>query len=416
MSGLAVVLYIPTFYATEVGLSLATVGLVFSLGRVVDVVSDPIIGHLSDQTRSRFGPRIPWIIVGVPCFAAAVWMLLVPPENAGVTYLAFACLLYFFFITVLNIPYSSIGLEISPDVHERSLLAGSKAIFQVIGAITAATLPVLFALSMGNGLIAIAAGTAVLCAVSLILFLTFVPRQRHIERPEPRRIWQTVPQIMRHRPFRFLILAFFIVQAANALTIGLMAFYVTHVLKAPQFFNLFVLILFLSTAIFIPVWIILSKRTSKKISWICSILFCSCVLFGGFFLATGSFVGGIIFFALVGAVFGCDAIMPTSMLADIVHEEEKSGSQLAGLFLAFKDAVSKLAFTVPVAIAFPVLEWVGFEPEGTNGESQLMVLALFFAAVPIALRLVAAVLLSRVTIHQPAPFFGKMTDANAETA
>ncbi|MEP4151970.1 MAG: MFS transporter, partial [Lentilitoribacter sp.] len=141
MGGLALVIFIPTFYAVDMGLGLATVGAVFVFGRIFDVITDPLIGHFSDQTRSRYGARKPWMMFGLPFFCLATWFLLMPPEGSGIIFLIFVSAAYFLFYTIVDVPYSSIGLEISPHVHERSMLASSKAVFQVIGAITAASIP-----------------------------------------------------------------------------------------------------------------------------------------------------------------------------------------------------------------------------------------------------------------------------------
>ncbi|MFK8035610.1 MAG: MFS transporter, partial [Hyphomicrobiales bacterium] len=80
MGGLALVMFVPTFYAIDMGLGLAFVGAVFVFGRVLDVVTDPLIGYFSDQTSSRFGPRIPWIIIGTPIYCLSVLLLFSPPE------------------------------------------------------------------------------------------------------------------------------------------------------------------------------------------------------------------------------------------------------------------------------------------------------------------------------------------------
>jgi Na+/melibiose symporter-like transporter len=60
------VVYVPPFYAAEMGLEIATIGLIFFLARGWDALIDPLVGNLSDRTRSRWGRRKPWMAVGTP--------------------------------------------------------------------------------------------------------------------------------------------------------------------------------------------------------------------------------------------------------------------------------------------------------------------------------------------------------------
>ena len=72
---------LPTYYADDLGLGLATVGGVLFFARIWDVVSDPLIGYLSDRTRSGFGQRRPWLVAGVPLAMAGTWALFHPPAG-----------------------------------------------------------------------------------------------------------------------------------------------------------------------------------------------------------------------------------------------------------------------------------------------------------------------------------------------
>ncbi|MEP2978172.1 MAG: MFS transporter [Lentilitoribacter sp.] len=390
MGGLALVIFIPTFYAVDMGLGLAAVGAVFVFGRIFDVITDPLVGHLSDQTKSRFGARKPWMLVGLPFFCLAIWFLLMPPEGAGVIFLVFVSGAYFLFYTIVDVPYSSIGLEISPHVHERSMLASSKAVFQVIGAITAASIPFVLALSVPDSLGVIAKSVVVLCLIGFVLFILFMPKvERRVTAPKIGFV-QSIKFILKHRVFRYLLGSFFIIQSANALTAGLMVLYVTHVIGSPDLVGAFLGLLFLSTALFLPVWVILSRKFTKKTAWMTSMIFCSLGLVSVVFLGQGSVIGFAIFSIILGASFGCDAIMPTSMLADVVSETEKDGQNRYGAtYLAIKNAVSKLTFVVPMGLAFPVLDLMEFEEKGQNGDTQILTLVFFFAILPIVLRCMA---------------------------
>lgn len=401
LAGFTLVFYLPNFYALEMGLGLTAVGLVLALGRVFDVITDPLIGHFSDQTRGRSGPRAPWILLGAPIFALAVWLFLAPPEGAGLIYLIAVSGLFFLTYTIVDVPYSSIGLEISPDPHERSLLASSKSLFQIAGALAASLIPLVLGAAMGLSLKVIAVTVIVMLAVGLFTLFRFVPAIRE-PNAEPRlSLWSGLRWLWTRPQYRSLIGAFFMVQSANALTAGLTVLYVTHVIGAPELIGAFFLIIFTSTALCLPVWLWIARRQSKRAAWITSLIVCSAALAVVPFVGATGIAGFAMFCVILGGVFGCDAIMPTSMLADIIGKTDGS-SRTGATALAVKNAVSKLTFVVPMAIAFPLLDLVGFQEAGENSPMALSVLTIFFAGVPVAIRLLTALVVWRAplsTLH-----------------
>ena len=388
MSGLALVMFLPTFYAVDMGLGLTTVGIIFALGRFFDVITDPLIGNLSDETRSSSGPRRPWMVVGVPLYCMAVFLLLSPPDTAGPVYLTVVSAAFFVSYTMVDVPYSSVGLEVSPDIHERSYLAGSKAVFQVAGAIFAASIPAIFSLAVPEALHLTSLLIVGLSLVGLATFLALVPvTNRPVTAPRLN-LFKAACRILTKPHYRFLIGSFFIVQAANALTAGLTLLYITHVIGSPALAAPLIGLLFLSTAIFLPLWIHLSRRFSKKHSWMTAILVCCVALSGSALLGPGDVMAASVLCVVVGACFGADAIMPTSMLADIVGASETRGeNRQAATSLAIKNAVSKLTFVIPMGVAFPVLDMVGFDQASGNSAFELSVFVAFFAIVPAIFRL-----------------------------
>ena len=75
---------LPSLYVKHASVSLAAVGMLFGLMRILDAVSDPLIGYWSDKTRSRFGPRKPWILVGAMITTLACFFLYRIPSSAGI--------------------------------------------------------------------------------------------------------------------------------------------------------------------------------------------------------------------------------------------------------------------------------------------------------------------------------------------
>ncbi len=405
MVGLALVFFLPTFYATEMGLGLTAVGIVFAAGRILDVITDPIIGNLSDETRSRWGARKPWIVLGTPLYCVTAYALLAPPDDIGLVYLIVVSSLYLLAYTIVDLPYSSIGLELSPHLHERSYMASSRSIFAVAGAIAAAMIPAVFGLGPREGLSMTAMIVVALTFVGLALLLVSLPRgAREVAVPR-QAFWTSTRQVLAVPSFKLMLSSFLIIQIANALTAALLVLYLTTIAgTTAATANAFTGLVFLASALFLPLWIYLSKRWNKKISWVVAILCYALTSAIAAMVGEGSVIVLVGLVLIMGACFGADAIMPTSMLADIVYDFEQRGeNRLAGVFLALKNSVSKLAFIVPMGVAFPVLDAVGFDQAAENGPVQAWTLIAFFAGIPMVLRLIAAALLlsSSHLPHQP---------------
>lgn len=112
--------YLPPFYAQTMGLGLGTVGLVFMLSRLWNALCDPLIGVLSDHTRTRFGRRKPWIVAGSVLFLAAVAAVYWPPQHLTALHLGVALFALYLGWTMIGTPLAAWGSELSSGYHERS--------------------------------------------------------------------------------------------------------------------------------------------------------------------------------------------------------------------------------------------------------------------------------------------------------
>ena len=120
VAALPIVLFIPAYYADDLGVPLATVGIAIAASRLFDVVTDPLIGGLSDRVHTRFGRRKPWILVGAPLFVVALWNLFVPGDGAGPTHLFVWSALLYLASTMIDLAHRAWGAELSTDYDERS--------------------------------------------------------------------------------------------------------------------------------------------------------------------------------------------------------------------------------------------------------------------------------------------------------
>jgi GPH family glycoside/pentoside/hexuronide:cation symporter len=112
------------------GMDPALVGLVASIPRFFDALTDPVMGYISDNTRSRWGRRRPYIFVGaiaVGLVFMAIWQL--PDGRSEMFYFWFfliGSLIFYTAYTVFAAPWVALGYEITPDYHERTRLMGTQ--------------------------------------------------------------------------------------------------------------------------------------------------------------------------------------------------------------------------------------------------------------------------------------------------
>ena len=110
------------------GMNPALVGLLGALPRLTDAITDPVMGHISDHTRSRWGRRRPYILLGAiaaPLVLALLWQL---PENRTesfyFTYFLIGSFVFYLAYTVFATPWVALGYELTPDYNERTRLMG----------------------------------------------------------------------------------------------------------------------------------------------------------------------------------------------------------------------------------------------------------------------------------------------------
>lgn len=121
------------FLLTAFGIDPFLAGLLGGLPRLLDALTDPIMGYITDNTKSRFGRRRPYIFIGAilsGIMFALLWQL--NPDNSQMYNFWYFLILSFIFIianTIFATPYIGLGYEMTPDYNERTRLMASAQIF-----------------------------------------------------------------------------------------------------------------------------------------------------------------------------------------------------------------------------------------------------------------------------------------------
>lgn len=399
MPTLPIYIYLPSFYATEVGLGLTAAGTALLVARIFDTVTDPMAGYISDRLKGRWGRRKPLIVIGAFIAALSMLALVHPPTEAGFVYLLVSSLCLYAGWTLVVVPYTAWGAELTSGYDERSKITAAREGAMLIGILIASAIPVI-AVSAGwvdgeaEGLRVIA-WAAIVIGFPAFLWLAIRVPDAQLPRPKLRKTvipgWRDAVRTMRtNKPFLRLFLAWFVNGLANGLPAVLFLLYMEHGLNIgendrPQY----ILAYFLPGVLCVPLWIWLSGRIDKHRIW------CAAMLIASAAFAVVPLLGpdDAFLFLLVciatGATLGADLALPPSMQADVVdYDRMKSGRDRTGMYFALWSVATKMALALSVGIAFPVLDLAGFDPTAEQPEA-IWALVVIYALVPVVLKVIA---------------------------
>ncbi len=403
--GIPIYVFLPKFYTDTVGMDIAVVGVLLMAVRLFDAVTDPLIGHLSDEIRTPWGRRRPLIALGAAGLTFSLYFLFTPTEAPGNDQvLRFAGWLFslFLFWTLITVPYEALGPELSDDYHERTTIFAWRDGFLIVGTLFAAASPSLSSLVLGLlGLpdherarftaLALMYGPLVLAAA---FFCVWRIREKiRIETAPAEPFWAGYAGVFRNRPFVILLSAYTVSAIGSNLPATLILYYVEYVLHSNRA-ELFLALYFVVGIAFIPVWVGLSRKTGKKAAWIGAMMINTLAFLGVFFLGPGDEAVYGVLVAISGIGFGAGLVLPSSIQADVIdYDELITGRRREGRYIGLWSVSKKLAAALGVGLGLWLLGRTGYTPDAAQSPMTILALKILYALVPCACQLIAMVVI-----------------------
>jgi GPH family glycoside/pentoside/hexuronide:cation symporter len=400
--GMPIAIYLPPLYSGSLGLSLATVGLIFTLARVWDLVTDPIMGIVIDRYGSRWGQYKHWIALAIPMVMLAVYKVFIPnPGDVTAFYLGVWMLVLYLGFTMLNIAHNSWGTFLANDYDERSKLFGWREIFIIIGMIFVLAIPATMDFFGESSTPAKVAGMGLFCLIlfpiTVVATLVVVPDKVTERKEAPG--WRDFLGILRSNPLLWrLLTADFTTSFAISATAALYIFVATYAFDLRDQASMALLLYFVAGFLAMPAWLKLTYRVGKvgaiKLAMGYTILLQS----GLFFVAEPGNVG--LFWSytfLAGLAFGATPTLLHSIMADLTDIDElKTGQKRAGMYFALLGTINKLGGALAVGFTLTTADTLfDFTPGAANSQTAIDGLLLIFCFVP-----VAAMALTYIPLHR----------------
>lgn len=407
------------YFNIGMGIRPSLLGLVLSILLTWNAFADPLMGNISDNARTRWGRRRPFIALGAilaGCLYPLFWQMPTGLSDVGkVAYLVILGVVFFSCYTMWSMPYYGLQMELTPNYDERTRLAGWMALFGKIsnlagGWVLALATSQLFAdPATGKGDILIGmkvigwfiAGAILLFGLAPALFV----RERYYEREASRQpkepFWKSVKESAACKPLWLLIgISFFMVLGSGAvatLTQYVNIYYVFDgdLASAAVVGGWKSTVLVVTGILLIPVWTWLAERFDKKAILLSMILFGMIGHLANYFCMRPD----IPYLQIVSGVFESAAISAVwlfipSMKADIADQDELNTSRRReGSINSFFSWFIKAAMTCAVASGGWVLELCGFSAKVLHQPPDVLHRMFWtYLLLPVAISLVAAVI------------------------
>jgi GPH family glycoside/pentoside/hexuronide:cation symporter len=388
------------YYTAVLGLSGFLAGVAMGVSLCIDAIVDPLVGSWSDNIRSRWGRRLPLMVVSIPLVALSFGLLFSPPGGLSElllfawltsTSIAARCA-----VSLFNVPYIALGAELADGYVERSRVVVWRTVLGLLATVGIVLLAysVFFAgkgglerpdgyPGFGWSVAAVLAFGMAACCAGIARYAAGLPQAEVVAASMIRRLPGEVAEIFRNRSFRTLFFACLMIMVA----IGLNATFNTHVNTyvwrlLPSDIQFLTLGLLAGTLIGVPIAPALSRRLEKRSLVMIGVTMLNIVWLvlpllraSGLYAPTGPAaippLMATVLFAGIG--IGLVLVAFPSMMADAADEHELLfGRRREGLYFSGLTFVGKAASGLGVVVAGLALDFVGLPKEAHHGLVSVM--------------------------------------------
>lgn len=398
-------------YLTDtVALSAAAAGLAIMIGKFWDAVTDPMMGYISDRTRTKMGRRRPYILFGAIPLGISMWYFFTNPHIANPVLLTVwatiaLCALNTFY-TIVNIPYSALTPELTQDYNERTSLNSFRFGFAVIGTILGAAivLPIVNLFperSRGFSAAGLVMGVAMLVTALITFFSVREPDHSKEDLPTEG-FFETYLSVFKNRAYVILLFTYALnVLALNFLQ-GILVYYFKYIYFAENLTTIAMVILLVVAMLCIPLSVPISKRIGKKLTYqlgfvilatVCAVLY----LFG-------HVLGIQFFFAmmfLAGIGLGLAYVAPWAMIPDTIEwDAVRSGRRKEGAYYGMWTFMSKSGQALSIGLSGLILSASGYASGAAQTPKAIGAIRLLLGPVPAIVFIGAVILLNTYPITE----------------
>lgn len=387
MAGSTIIFFQLVFLTDVAGLPPAWAGSVLLLARIWDAINDPLIGWLSDRTRSAWGRRLPWMTASAVPFALffiAFWWVpegVLPGEAPLWKFLYYSAVAILFstVATGFGLPHSALTAELSREYDERSRLTAARMAFSLGGSVGGLLLALVVFKLLPHApatwqylVLGVVIATLAVLAMAICIRGIWAPAMAANQLPDPSGAktqpdlapWQAWGSLLKNRPFLLVCGIYLCSWLAMQFTAGVLPFYVRNVAGLERTaFQMLALTVQGVALLAIPAWEHLSFRLGKRAVYFWGTGLWLVAQAGLLFLPSGSAGGLFLLGAIAGLGISVSYLIPNAMLPDVIEWDElRTGQRREGLYYGVCVFLQKMALALGAFTVGQVLALSGYQP------------------------------------------------------
>jgi glycoside/pentoside/hexuronide:cation symporter, GPH family len=386
--------WLMNFITDELGLSASIAGIAILVGKLWDAVTDPVVGQLSDATKSRWGRRRPWFLFDAVPFGAAFFLMFFNPGLNGQTQLFLWVTLVFMLLctayTCVIIPYNALLPELSTNYNERSSLSGYKSVFAVLATLIGASLalPIMNLFKTKTfGFMGLGAVFGLIIVIStLIPFFTLKEKSVSAQSISVQKgnIIKRNATAFKNKPFRVILYTWVLITIGMTLITSNLIYYFKYVLNDENLMTLATIIMIGTSMVFIPITVKVSKIIGKNITYAIGMILFVVALIILFF--AGHIVGITLVYILMfmaGIGMSTHYVMPWAIVPDTIdYGYAKTGVKQEGVYYGIWSFMIKIGQALSGLFLGIILDFFGYIPEVVQSNRALFGIRLTAGPIP----------------------------------
>ena len=368
--------YFAIFLTDVVGIRPGIAAIAIFIGRSWDYINDPIFGYLSDRTRTRWGRRRPFLLLGILPLVITFTMLWWRPPLEGMVALAVyygvAYVLFEAANTLLYMPYFALTPELTSDYDERTSLTTYRMFFSILGSLVAFTIPLImvggFNPDNAPRVATMGLTFGIVSALPMVLvFFGTRERQDYMEKEKPT-LLQSLKAAWGNKPFRYGLGIFLATWISVEILQASLLFFIKYVAKREPQNDLIMATIFVVAMFTLPIWNWVSRRWGKRWAYIYGIAFWAVVQIVLIMVNPNTPLSLILILcALAGVGVAAAHVLPWSILPDAIEwDEYQTGERHEGMFYSLTTLTKKIATSIALPLVLLLLDVTGYQPNAAQ--------------------------------------------------